>query len=81
MAKEGDTILMVIPQDIAAPKGRLILPQVQTLRELLDKVRCFMRDGGQNGCCINRLGETSRADNYRFASFPLVYSKSLRRAS
>jgi len=29
--------LLVTPQDIQAPKGRLILPQVQTIRELLDK--------------------------------------------
>lgn len=34
---EGDLVLLVMPQDIQAPKGRLILPQVQTLRELLDK--------------------------------------------
>lgn len=34
---EGDTVLLVMPQDIQAPKGRLILPQVQTIRELLDK--------------------------------------------
>ena len=33
----GDTVLLVMPQDIQAPKGRLILPQMQTLRELLDK--------------------------------------------
>lgn len=32
----GDTVLLVMPQDRAAPRGRLILPQVQTLRELLD---------------------------------------------
>jgi [FeFe] hydrogenase H-cluster maturation GTPase HydF len=32
----GDTVVMVMPQDGSAPKGRLILPQVQTLRELLD---------------------------------------------
>lgn len=37
LVKEGDTVLLVMPQDIQAPKGRLILPQVQTLRELLDK--------------------------------------------
>lgn len=35
----GDLVLLVMPQDIQAPKGRLILPQVQTLRELLDR-RC-----------------------------------------
>lgn len=34
---KGDVVLLVMPQDIQAPKGRLILPQVQTLRELLDK--------------------------------------------
>lgn len=33
----GDLVLLVMPQDQAAPKGRLILPQVQTIRELLDK--------------------------------------------
>lgn len=37
MAKEDDLVMLVMPQDIQAPKGRLILPQVQTLRELLDK--------------------------------------------
>lgn len=33
---EGDTIILVCPIDSAAPKGRLILPQVQTIREILD---------------------------------------------
>lgn len=37
LVKKGDTVLLVMPQDIQAPKGRLILPQVQTIRELLDK--------------------------------------------
>jgi len=36
LVKEGDTVLLVMPQDIQAPKGRLILPQVQTIRDLLD---------------------------------------------
>ncbi|MBR5843232.1 MAG: [Bacteroidaceae bacterium] len=39
LVKEGDTILLVMPQDASAPKGRLIQPQVQTIRELLDR-RC-----------------------------------------
>lgn len=34
--KVGDKILLVAPQDIQAPKGRLILPQVQVLRDILD---------------------------------------------
>lgn len=33
---EGDTVLLVIPIDKAAPKGRLILPQQQTIRDILD---------------------------------------------
>ncbi|MCH5277548.1 MAG: [FeFe] hydrogenase H-cluster maturation GTPase HydF [Desulfovibrionaceae bacterium] len=37
LAGAGDVVLLIMPQDIQAPKGRLILPQVQTLRELLDK--------------------------------------------
>ena len=37
LAKEGDLVLLVMPQDPQAPRGRLILPQVQTLRDLLDK--------------------------------------------
>ena len=32
----GDTIVLVVPIDLAAPKGRLILPQVQTIRDVLD---------------------------------------------
>lgn len=37
LVKAGDTVLLVMPQDAQAPQGRLILPQVQTLRNLLDK--------------------------------------------
>lgn len=38
---EEDLVMLVMPQDIQAPKGRLILPQVQTTRELLDK-KCLI---------------------------------------
>ncbi len=37
LVQTGEVVLLVMPQDIQAPKGRLILPQVQTIRELLDK--------------------------------------------
>lgn len=37
LAGKGDVVLLVMPQDPQAPKGRLILPQVQTLRDLMDK--------------------------------------------
>lgn len=36
LVSKEDVVLLVMPQDIQAPKGRLILPQVQTIRELLD---------------------------------------------
>ncbi len=36
LISEGDTVLCVVPIDLAAPKGRLILPQVQVLRDVLD---------------------------------------------
>jgi len=41
IVRDGDLVLLVMPQDIQAPKGRLILPQVQTLRELLDR-KCLV---------------------------------------
>lgn len=52
LAAEGDRVLLVMPQDKEAPKGRLILPQVQTIRELLDK-RCIV------SCCTpDKLADT-----------------------
>lgn len=48
MVSEGDTVLLVMPQDSSAPKGRLILPQVQTIRNLLDEkctVICATAEG------------------------------------
>lgn len=37
LVNPGDSVLLVMPQDPQAPKGRLILPQVQTIRDLLNK--------------------------------------------
>lgn len=36
LVKPGDTAVLVVPIDLAAPKGRIILPQVQTIRDILD---------------------------------------------
>jgi len=41
LCREGDVVMLVMPQDIQAPQGRLILPQVQVTRELLDK-KCIV---------------------------------------
>lgn len=37
LLNEGDTVVLVIPIDESAPKGRLILPQQQTIRDILEK--------------------------------------------
>ncbi|WP_418213599.1 [FeFe] hydrogenase H-cluster maturation GTPase HydF [Bacteroides difficilis] len=55
LTAENDLVLLVIPQDIQAPKGRLILPQVQTIRELLDK-KCLVVS-----CTTDKLTETLQA--------------------
>lgn len=55
LVAENDLVLLVMPQDIQAPKGRLILPQVQTIRELLDK-KCLIVT-----CTTDKLAETLQA--------------------
>lgn len=55
LATENDVVLLVMPQDIQAPKGRLILPQVQTIRELLDN-KCLVMT-----CTTDKLPETLQA--------------------
>ena len=55
LVTEGDLVLLVMPQDIQAPKGMLILPQVQTMRELLDK-KCLIMS-----CTTDKLRETLQA--------------------
>lgn len=55
LVAENDLVLLVMPQDIQAPKGRLILPQVQTIRELLDK-KCLVMT-----CTTDKLSETLQA--------------------
>ena len=55
LVTEGDLVLLVMPQDNQAPKGRLILPQVQTMRELLDK-KCLIMS-----CTTDKLQETLQA--------------------
>lgn len=55
LVAEDDLVLLVMPQDIQAPKGRLILPQVQTIRELLDK-KCLIVT-----CTTDKLPETLKA--------------------
>lgn len=55
LVKPGDTVLLVFTQEIPAPKGRLILPQVQTLRELLDR-KCIVLS-----CTLDLMEQTLAA--------------------
>lgn len=55
LVTENDLVLLVMPQDIQAPKGRLILPQVQTIRELLDK-KCLVVS-----CTTDKFSQTLQA--------------------
>jgi [FeFe] hydrogenase H-cluster maturation GTPase HydF len=55
LVEEGTIVMLVMPQDIQAPKGRLILPQVQTIRELLDK-KCIVIS-----CVTGKIDETLAA--------------------
>jgi len=55
LVAEGDVVVLVMPQDLQAPKGRLILPQVQTIRELLDK-KCLIMS-----CTTDKLKDTLHA--------------------
>ncbi len=49
MLKEGDIVVLVMPIDESAPKGRIILPQVQTMRDILDSHCSFV------GCQVEEL--------------------------
>jgi [FeFe] hydrogenase H-cluster maturation GTPase HydF len=55
LVDKNSIVMLVMPQDIQAPKGRLILPQVQTIRELLDK-KCVVVS-----CVTDKMDETFAA--------------------
>lgn len=78
LVEEHDLVLLVMPQDIQAPKGRLILPQVQTIRDLLDH-KCIVQS-----CTVDTMDSAFAAlakppkliitDSQ---VFPMVYEKKL----
>lgn len=76
LVEEGDLVLLVMPIDIQAPKGRLILPQVQVLRELLDKkclVLCVTADKLEEG--LASLEQPPKLIITDSQVFRLVYDK------
>lgn len=76
LVKPGDTVLLVMPQDIQAPQGRLILPQVQTIRDLLDG-RCVVMSvtADQIDAGLAALREPPALIITDSQVFPLVYEK------
>lgn len=72
LVRSGDIVILVMPQDASAPKGRLILPQVQTLRELLDKhciaISCTPEELLQTLQALVRQPKLIITDSQAFAS-------------
>lgn len=66
----GDMVLLVMPQDEQAPKGRLIKPQVEVLRELLDRgciaMCCTAKDMEQALASMSRAPELIITDSQVF---------------
>ncbi len=74
LVSEDDHVLLVMPQDIQAPKGRLILPQVQTIRDLLDGkciVTCVTTDKLEKA--LNRMMESPKLIICDSQVFDIVY--------
>ncbi|MCI7477003.1 MAG: [FeFe] hydrogenase H-cluster maturation GTPase HydF [Selenomonadales bacterium] len=74
LVTEDDVIMLVMPQDIQAPKGRLILPQIQTIRELLDRkciTICVTADKIKQG--LSSLVKPPKLIITDSQVFPLVY--------
>ncbi|HIZ83268.1 MAG TPA: [FeFe] hydrogenase H-cluster maturation GTPase HydF [Firmicutes bacterium] len=76
LVASGDTVLLVMPQDIQAPKGRLILPQVQTIRDLLDH-KCTVISCTADGLdrALSALARPPKLIITDSQVFPLVYEK------
>ena len=72
IVKHGDTVVLVIPVDKEAPKGRLILPQVQVLRDLLDnRCKVFVTQDTELKKTLNELKNSPKlviTDSQAFAS-------------
>lgn len=76
LCKAGDVVLLVMPQDIQAPKGRLILPQVRTIRHLLD-LKCTVVSTTADGLegALAALSTPPRLIITDSQCFPLVAGK------
>lgn len=57
----GDLVVLVVPIDLSAPKGRLILPQVQTIRDVLDSdAQCLVVKQHELAATLSRFNQPPR---------------------
>jgi [FeFe] hydrogenase H-cluster maturation GTPase HydF len=76
LVEPGDTVLLVMPQDIQAPKGRLIFPQVQTIRDLLDRSCVVISVTTEKlDAALEALREPPSLIITDSQAFPVVYAK------
>jgi [FeFe] hydrogenase H-cluster maturation GTPase HydF len=76
LVEKDDVVMLVMPQQINAPQGRLILPQVQTTRDLLDH-HCIIISVSSDEIdkALNSLKKAPKLIITDSQCFPLVYSK------
>ena len=76
LVKPKDVVMLVMPQDIQAPKGRLILPQVQTIRDLLDNKCIVVSTTTENiDAALNSLNKPPKLIITDSQVFKTVYEK------
>lgn len=77
----GDMVVLVCPIDSAAPKGRMILPQVQMIREILDRhALCMVVQTDELKSCLNSLKEAPKiviTDSQAFETVNSLVPKSI----
>ena len=85
LVKAGDIVLLCAPQDKQSPKGRLILPEVQTIRDLLDNMCMVMTVTPENITAaldsLNRLPDLVVTDSQIFAEVNAAIPESVRLTS
>lgn len=73
LIQPGDTVVLVVPIDKAAPKGRLILPQQQAIRDILDRgARSVVCQENQLAATLELLKEKPRLVITDSQVFPIV---------
>lgn len=81
LIESGDTVILVIPIDAAAPKGRIILPQQQTLREILDKgAMAYACQPSELSSVLNNLSAPPKmvvTDSQAFAAVKEIVPKNI----